>query len=118
LMRNTPKRNVMIDDVTIADLTATPRGATTVTTTLAEEPDGLAVALVRMPAGAAGTLKLRYAGVGQTFLVLSGTISCRASTYGALAVMFASGDDLPLTLNAGEQGADVLVVQFPGTHKV
>jgi hypothetical protein len=73
---------------------------------------GLAAWLVRLPPGCG--VQLGEAAAGRFHVVNSGALLAQGITYVQGAVVFTSGDDAPVDLRAAEQGAELLVVQFPG----
>lgn len=104
------KRNVIVDE--IAAQTLTDQGPGLIT--YVAEPDGLAIAVLRLQAGGQGMTALEYSGGGQFVVVLDGQVSCQTQAYGPLSVLFASAGKGPLALDALGP-ASVLVLQYPNS---
>ena len=97
--------------------------STTVEVLIAPRPDGLAAHLLRiapgqehnhdraMVADPAESASPAYA--GRYYVVSQGTVSLGGQSAPACSVAFASADE-NVTLHAGPQGAEVIVLQFPG----
>jgi len=79
----------------------------------APQADGIAGWLMRLPAHAAAVAPTHAGGLARMYLVAAG----RARMGGALlprwSVVFATAEEEPIGVQAGAEGAEVLVLQFP-----
>ena len=85
----------------------------TVADVLAPEADGLLARRYRLGAGAHAAGPDPSTGAGQYQIVLGGALRAGARLYGALSVRYVSGDEPAPALAAGDDGLDLLVLQFP-----
>lgn len=79
---------------------------------IALQPDGIAVSLLRLPAGASGRGLDPASGGGQFFLVLGGELLHGDKALHRWESMFASCDEAAVLLRAGEGGLEVLLLQM------
>ena len=107
------KRNVIVNDIDLAELESKSRPADTVVVTYTSEPDGLAIMLTRVGSSMSATMALLVEGGGRCIVVLTGHVHCRGDVYGPLSVLFSSAGEGPLSLTADEAGANLLLLQFP-----
>ncbi len=77
------------------------------------EDDGLLSVRYTVAPGAAATTPDSAAGGGQYHVVLAGTLLRGEQALPPLSVEFASPDEGSVTLQAGPDGLDVLLVRFP-----
>ncbi len=80
---------------------------------MAEEADGLAAWIWRMPPGAAVSLPDPGASGGQYLIVAAGTMAGSGQPLDRLSTVFVSPEEAAFTATAGEDGLDLLVLQFP-----
>ena len=79
---------------------------------IAPRADGLAAHLMRLPPGRSTTLPAAHPHGGRFYVVTAGVMQHADAPLCAPAVLFASADEV-LTVRAGNQGLEVLVLQFP-----
>jgi len=75
--------------------------------------DGLAVRLYRLPPGAAGSALAPSTGHGQYLVVAAGTMQVGDRTLQAPENVFLSREEAAFTMQAGPDGLEVLLLQFP-----
>lgn len=80
---------------------------------LAPQKDGIVARRVMLPSLAKLTASSPAGTGGQIYMVLSGTVCCNDQTLGLWEHVFISEDEDSFRLQAGEAGADVLMLQFP-----
>ncbi|HYF16365.1 MAG TPA: hypothetical protein VEA40_00750 [Ramlibacter sp.] len=114
LMEDVPRRNLFADHVPVAE-PAQLRALHGVEATpvLPLQADGVAAWAVRLAPGASHWLPLPAGGADRFHLVLSGAVVRDGESLPRLATVFASAQETPLVLQAGDDGAQVLVLQFP-----
>jgi hypothetical protein len=89
------------------------RSATTIDLVFAVEPDGLAAWLYRMGPRQTCSLPDPASGGGQYLVVASGGMVSRSVDYARHSVAIISPDEAAVSVDAGETGLDLLVLQFP-----
>jgi hypothetical protein len=89
------------------------RSATAIDIVFAVEPDGLAAWLYRMGPKQSCSLPDPAKGGGQYLVVASGGMVSRSVDYARHSVAFISPDEAAVSVEAGETGLDLLVLQFP-----
>lgn len=77
------------------------------------QPDGLAAWMRRLSPGVAFTGADPAGGGGQFWFSIAGAFMRDGTAYGPRSCIFVSEDEKPLTIVAGEAGAEVVIVQFP-----
>ncbi|MEZ5853896.1 MAG: hypothetical protein R3D67_03805 [Hyphomicrobiaceae bacterium] len=78
------------------------------------EADGLAAWMWRVPPGAVATLPDPSSGGGQYLIVVGGTMETDGNaSLDRLSTVFVSADEPALSLTAGDDGLDLLVLQYP-----
>ncbi len=82
----------------------------------AQEDDGLAAAIYRLPPGQSYQGREPASGGGQFHVVVAGTAVCDGTEYEPLCCMFSNAQEGPLTLQAGLAGAEIVFLQFPLTQ--
>lgn len=116
-MRNTSKRNVIVDVPGLSELNLI-RGPVKVSeTSYLNETDGLACVLTWIPPGESIDPAPQGPGAGRSLIVLSGTVRCRDVGYGRLAVFYISADEQSAPMEALNDGAHVLILQYPHVTK-
>lgn len=83
-------------------------------TMIEPQADGLAAWMVNLPAHAAVAAPTHAGGLGRYYLVAAGTLAVGDDELTRLSLVWASGDDELLPLQAGAKGASIIVMQFPG----
>lgn len=102
-----------------ADISITPpraRGGLRVPvaeTIFAHEEDGLAAWIYRFGAGQQATIPDASGTGGQYLLVVDGDLLLVGETYEKWSTVFVTADEAPPCLEAGANGLDILVLQFP-----
>lgn len=112
-MRPGTRRNLVFGPVEPAGADARRARTATLLETLAAEPDGLAVHIFRLAPGAHATTPDPAQGAGQSMIVLGGTLRALGKTLGPLSALFVRTEDDALYLRAGDEGADLLILQYP-----
>jgi hypothetical protein len=80
--------------------------------------DGLAAWVVRVPAGASVAAPAHPNGTGRYFMVLGGAMRIEGQDLPAQSVTFVSHDEKGFSIAATGEGAEVLVLQYPGGQRV
>ncbi|MDE2005858.1 MAG: hypothetical protein KGI51_04765 [Rhodospirillales bacterium] len=80
---------------------------------LAEAPDGMGARRIPLAPGEAIAGPDPASGGGQYWLVLSGALAGDAGALGAGSCIFVRPDEAPFAPEAGADGAEVLLMQFP-----
>lgn len=89
------------------------RTTTAVETIMTEEADGLAAWIWRVEPGGKATLPSPSRSGGQYLLVASGTQMHDGTELDRLSAVFVSPEEAPFGIAAGDDGLDLLVLQFP-----
>lgn len=112
-MQRVAKRHLLGAPVEASDVGALgARSAPSTETVIDQQADGIAAWMLRVPPASA--LKApAHSGSGRFYLVISGAIRTNGTLLPALASVFASPEEAALEVEAGPQGAEVLVLQFP-----
>ncbi len=79
---------------------------------IALQPDGIAVSVLRLPAGESASGLDPASGGGQFFVVLGGEVLHGGKALQRWESMFASSDEAAVSLRAGEGGLEVLCLQM------
>jgi hypothetical protein len=95
-------------------LTAIPDGKAQAEEIFKPATDGLAGWTYRIAPSESVTLPDPAQGGGQYIIVRRGTIVADALEMGPLSCAFVAPDDAPQTVSALREGADIVVLQFPG----
>ncbi len=111
-LRRIRRRFRMIADIAVPDLSGLAAGACTRQDPLPCEPDGLGVAVFALGAGAVSDLALPVRGAGRYAFVLAGTIHAGETCIERTGCLYA-GPDATSDVEAGPDGAAVMVTQFP-----
>lgn len=111
-LRRIRRRFRMIEDVAVPDLSGVAAGAGTRHDALACEPDGLGVAVFALGARAVSDLALPVPGAGRYALVLTGALQSGGQNVEPLGCLYV-GPDAASNVEAGPDGATVIVTQFP-----
>lgn len=81
--------------------------------TFLEHEDGLAVHLLRLPAGTSLAAPAPQGSGGQSVLVVTGDILHDGAVLDRWSSLFVPADERPLDATAGAEGAEVLVLAYP-----
>ena len=95
------------------EATRRSRTSATVETIMSEETDGLAAWIWRMGPGASMDLPAAARTGGQYLIVASGTQLHEGKALDRLSTIFVSPEEPPFNVAAGDDGLDLLVLQFP-----
>ncbi len=76
-------------------------------------PNGLAAWLIRIPAKTQGESPALSGGGGRFHIVVGGSVAKEETELTWLSTIWADPDEMPQVLQAGPNGAEVLVLQFP-----
>ncbi len=79
----------------------------------AQEDDGLAASIYRLPPGQTYLGRRPASGGGQFHVVTSGTAICNSQEYWPLCCIFSNANEEPLRLVAGSTGVEIVFMQFP-----
>jgi hypothetical protein len=114
LMKPAPKRHRMPGPIGLSDADSlTKRQDDALETVIAPEDDGLAAWFLRVAPGATAHAPHPNQGGGQYVLVAGGNLLQDGDALPCLSCLYVSADEEPLTLQAGPQGLEVLIMQFP-----
>ena len=112
-MRPLPKRNVVVDAITLTDAQSLAARVDCVTETLLEKGDGLAVYLLRLAPGKVMVAPDASRGDGVSMLIAGGEILHDGISYSAWSCLYVSRAERSISLTAGTSGAEVLVMRYP-----
>jgi hypothetical protein len=106
-----PKRQVTSSAHEPVSVPTAPR----IDTVIEPQLDGLAAWMVHVPAHGTLDAPAHAGGLGRYYLVAEGTLAVADKRLSRLSLAWASGEkDELLPLNAGAEGASIIVMQFPG----
>jgi hypothetical protein len=105
-----PKRQV----TSAAHEPVSARTASRIDTVIEPQADGLAAWMVHIPPHRRIDAPAHAGGRGRYYLVAEGTFAVADKPLSRLSLAWASGEDELLPLNAGAEGASIIVMQFPG----
>jgi hypothetical protein len=112
-MQRVPKRHRLGQPVRpceAADLAALRE--VEIVTVLEPEADGIAAWMLRLPAGVAAAAPA-HPGGGRFLLVIGGVLELKGERLARFATVFVSAEEPAPPLRAGDEGLEVLVLQFP-----
>lgn len=89
-------------------------GAPAIATVMAPRPSGLAAWRVQVPAGGSVSPPVHPGAAGCFHVVIGGSLKLGAGLFTYLGTVWVSNDEPGFALVAGEQGLDLLALQFPG----
>lgn len=89
------------------------RAGAAMETVLAPEADGLAAWMWRLGAGATAMLPSPGSGGGQYLIVAGGSLIAEGRSLGRLSTVFVSAEEAAFEVHSGDDGLDLLVLQFP-----
>lgn len=103
------KSAIGVDD----DATRRARTAATADVIMAEEADGLAAWIWRLAPNGTDPLPDPTSSGGQYLIVVGGTLTSGGQALDRLSTVFVSPEEAAFTATAGDDGLDLLVLQFP-----
>ena len=113
-MKPAPKRHRVSGHLALSDATTLhSRRSAMLDAVFAPEADGLAAWLLRAVPGTSTQTPAPEQGGGQYVLVAGGSLLHDGMTFPRLSCVYVSCDEGPLTLQAGSEGLEVLILQFP-----
>ncbi|UPY35959.1 hypothetical protein [Sediminicoccus sp. KRV36] len=112
-MARGPKRYVLADPVLPSTPAALAGRREALTEMVLAEPDGLAILMLRIPPHGQATAPDPSRGAGQSMLVAAGAIRHQGEMLGRLSALFIPRDEAPFLAEAGPEGAEILVLQYP-----
>jgi hypothetical protein len=116
-MRPAPKRHRMAANLPLSDAeTLTARSDTAVETLVEPEQDGLASWFVRVAPNGMAHAPRTAAGGGQYALVAGGALLHEGRAFPRLSLAYVSADEGALPIQAGPEGVELLLMQFPNTE--
>lgn len=86
----------------------------TVVDMITPQADGLAAWMIHIPATKSVAPPAHPGGLARYYLVVSGSMIASDQTLGPLSLAWVSDNDMAMPLEAGENGLDVIAMQFPG----
>lgn len=107
------KRYVLADPVLPSTPEALAARREPVTDTVLHEEDGLAILMLRIPPNGRLAAPDPSEGGGQSMLVAGGTIRHEGVALNRLSALFVSRDEQPFVAEAGPEGGELLVLQYP-----
>jgi hypothetical protein len=81
-----------------------------------DDSDGLGAFMLRMGHGMKATGPDPKATGGQFYLVVNGNMQLDGVNYGAWSTIYATPDDMPVEVSAGNEGLEVMILNFPRTQ--
>ncbi|MBY0337861.1 MAG: hypothetical protein K2X11_14690 [Acetobacteraceae bacterium] len=112
-MASGPKRYVLADPVRPSEAGELGQRRETAVETVLREEDGLAVVMLRIPPGGRSAAPSPSEGGGQSMLVVGGALRHAGRAFGRLSALFVSRDEASFVAEAGPEGAELLVLQYP-----
>jgi hypothetical protein len=112
-MRKWPKRYVLAEPIQPSTPEALRSRREAVTDIVQQDPDGLTIAILRIPPGGRVTAPDPATGAGQSMLVVGGSIRAAGKALDRLSALFVSSDEPALVAEAGAEGGELLVLQYP-----
>lgn len=113
-----PKRNITeAVDLHSAQADMAKRQGETLTPIIPQEAGALAAWVLRLGPGAAFKGPDPASGGGQYYVVMTGALERAGATYDKWSCLFVEPPEPPLTLAAGADGLEALVLQFPYWEK-
>lgn len=112
-MRPGARRNLVLGPIEPAPIEARQARTASSLDSVASEADGLAVLVFRLAPGARVTTPEPAKGAGQSMIVLAGEVRCLGKRLDPLSALFVRPEEDALYLRAGDDGADLLILQYP-----
>jgi len=112
-MRPLPKRNVIVEPITLNGAQSLAARVDCVTERVLEKGDGLAVYVLRLAPGKVMVAPDAAHGDGVSMLVAAGQILRDGISYSAWSCLYVSREERSISLKAGSSGAEVLVMRYP-----
>jgi len=114
LMQKAPRRHRVPGHVPVGDAASMKARTEAVLDVLIEpEADGLAAWLARVPPGGVMDAPDPTRGGGQYLIVTGGEMLFEGESMPQLSCAYVGRDETPLTLQAGPDGLEVMIAQFP-----
>jgi hypothetical protein len=114
-MQRVPKRYVLAEAIYPSTPEALRRRTEPAVETVMSEPDGLAIHMLRIPPGGSVTAPTP-GGAGQSIMVATGSIRADGAVLDRWGAMFRSPNEPALAAEAGAEGGEVLILQYPSTR--
>ena len=113
-MRDLPRRNLLGPSITLCGAAQRRASSESAVAMLIEpQPDGVAAWLLRVPPNTAIASPGRDACGGRFYLVADGAMYAQGARLPRFSIAFVSADEQAFDSSAGEEGAEVLILQFP-----
>ena len=107
------KRYVLAEAVLPSTPEALRARRETVRETILREEDGLAILMLRIAPGARVTAPSPAGSGGQSMLVAGGALHHAGARLGRMSALFVPADEAALEAEAGPEGAELLILQYP-----
>lgn len=116
-----PDSRVLLDfkapKLQLASESLLPDGKTsthTIVDMIAPQANGLAAWMIHIPASSSVAPPAHPGGLARYYLVARGSMIAGGQKLGPLSLAWVSGSDMAMQLEAGENGLDLIAMQFPG----
>ena len=117
--REAPKLQLISEAISACDTQALRELHEPALTALTEpRGDGLAAWMLRIPSGAAAALPRADGATGRFYIVTAGSLHLGDEQLPKLSPVFVSSDETAFEMRAGDEGLEVMVLQFPGDDRV
>ncbi len=111
-MQKVPKRQLLGEPLSVGAREAA-RGEAVCEEVFPPQSDGIGGWLLRLPAGGALAAPAHPGGLGRFYLIAAGSARVTDALLGRWTTVFVTPEEEPAELRAGDEGAAVLVLQFP-----
>jgi hypothetical protein len=111
-MRKVPKRHLLSELLRVSE-DCSRRTEPACEEALPPQPDGIGGWLLRIPPNGSLAAPAHANGLGRFYLIASGRARVTGALLGRLATVFVTPEEEPVEVQAGTEGAEVLVLQFP-----
>jgi len=111
-MQKLPKRHLLGRPLVVSEDCAR-RTVPSCEEALPPQPDGIGGWMLRIPPGGSLAAPAHAHGLGRSYLIASGRARVKGALLGRLATVFVTPEEEPVDVQAGAEGAEVLVLQFP-----
>ncbi len=111
-MRKGPKRQLLGHPLAVTE-DASRRAQAVCEEALPPQADGIAGWFLRLPPEGSLAAPEHPGGLGRFYVVMSGRARVCGALLGRLATVFVTPEEGPVSVQAGPEGAEVLVLQFP-----
>jgi hypothetical protein len=113
MRKDWPKRYVLAERILPSSPEALRARREAVAEVAMQEPDGLAIVLLRIPPGGRLAAPDPAAGAGQSMIVTAGTVLHGGKALDRLSALFVTPDEPAFVAEAGPEGGELLVLQYP-----